>query len=57
MNTPYFSAIGSTVTGLFCLKVKLRGDDAEWDYDRVVRVGRLGLSRGVLWLSADFNCR
>jgi L-alanine-DL-glutamate epimerase-like enolase superfamily enzyme len=42
--------------GLFCLKVKLRGNDAEWDYDRLVRVGRVGLRHGVQWLSADFNC-
>jgi L-alanine-DL-glutamate epimerase-like enolase superfamily enzyme len=42
--------------GLFCLKVKLRGDDQAWDYDRLVRVGRVGRSHGVLWLSADFNC-
>ena len=42
--------------GLFCLKVKLRGDDAAWDYDRLVRVGRIGRLHGVKWLSADFNC-
>jgi L-alanine-DL-glutamate epimerase-like enolase superfamily enzyme len=42
--------------GLTCLKVKLRGDDAAWDYDRLVRVGRLSLARGVAHLSADFNC-
>ena len=42
--------------GLKCLKVKLRGDDAEWDYARLVRVGQLGADRGVLWLSSDFNC-
>ncbi|HEY3394192.1 MAG TPA: enolase C-terminal domain-like protein [Lacipirellulaceae bacterium] len=42
--------------GLTCLKVKLRGDDAAWDYERLVRVGRLGLARGVKYLSADFNC-
>lgn len=42
--------------GLFCLKVKLRGDDAAWDYDRLVRVGRMGQLYGVKWLSADFNC-
>jgi len=42
--------------GLTCLKVKLRGDDAEWDYDRLVRVGRIAQDNGVLWLSADFNC-
>ncbi|MGC9454577.1 MAG: enolase C-terminal domain-like protein [Phycisphaerae bacterium] len=42
--------------GLKCLKVKLRGDDAEWDYDRLVRVGTIGLNEGVESLSADFNC-
>lgn len=42
--------------GLFCLKVKLRGDDAARDYDRLVRVGRIGRLHGVKWLSADFNC-
>ena len=42
--------------GLTCLKVKLRGDDALWDYQRLVQVGLLGLDKGVLWLSADFNC-
>ena len=42
--------------GLKCLKVKLRGNDAAWDYERVVRVGRIALAHGVEWLSADFNC-
>ena len=42
--------------GLTCLKVKLRGNDAVWDYDRLVRVGCIGLEGGVLWLTADFNC-
>ena len=42
--------------GLQCLKIKLRGTDAPWDYERMVRVGRIGLARGVRWLSADFNC-
>ncbi len=42
--------------GLKCLKVKLRGTDAAWDYERMVRVGRIGLEKGVRWLSADFNC-
>lgn len=42
--------------GLRCLKVKLRGTDAAWDYERMVRVARLGLPAGVRWLSADFNC-
>jgi L-alanine-DL-glutamate epimerase-like enolase superfamily enzyme len=42
--------------GLQCLKVKLRGNDADWDYERLVAVGKLGLGLGVRWLSADFNC-
>jgi L-alanine-DL-glutamate epimerase-like enolase superfamily enzyme len=42
--------------GLTCLKVKLRGNDADWDYDRLVRVGRIGIERGVRWFTSDFNC-
>ena len=42
--------------GLKCLKVKLRGTDGAWDYERMVRVGRIGFANGVRWLSADFNC-
>jgi hypothetical protein len=42
--------------GLKCLKVKLRGNDAEWDYCRLVSVGKLALEHQVSWLSADFNC-
>jgi L-alanine-DL-glutamate epimerase-like enolase superfamily enzyme len=42
--------------GLKCLKVKLRGQDATWDYHRLVRVGRIAREHSVEWLSADFNC-
>ncbi len=42
--------------GLKCLKVKLRGNDAAWDYDRIVQVGKIGLEHQVDWLTADFNC-
>ncbi len=42
--------------GLKCLKIKLRGNDAVWDYERIVRVGTIALEEGVWWLSADFNC-
>ena len=42
--------------GLKCLKIKLRGNDDRWDYERVVRVGRIALETGVDWLTADFNC-
>jgi L-alanine-DL-glutamate epimerase-like enolase superfamily enzyme len=42
--------------GLKCLKVKLRGNDAAWDYARLAAVGRIAIARDVEWLSADFNC-
>jgi len=42
--------------GLKCLKVKLRGNDSEWDYDRFVKVGKIAMKHDVYWLTADFNC-
>ena len=42
--------------GLTCLKVKLRGNDPAWDYERLVKVGRLAIDAGVDWLTSDFNC-
>jgi L-alanine-DL-glutamate epimerase-like enolase superfamily enzyme len=42
--------------GLTCLKVKLRGDDAAWDYERLEKVGKLAIEENVDWLTADFNC-
>lgn len=42
--------------GLKCLKVKLRGDDPFWDYERLTGVGALAAAEGVDWLTADFNC-
>jgi L-alanine-DL-glutamate epimerase-like enolase superfamily enzyme len=42
--------------GLKCLKVKLRGNDASWDYHRLLRVGEIAVARNVEWLTADFNC-
>ncbi len=42
--------------GLKCLKVKQRGTDYDWDYQRLVRVGKIALSDGVDWLTTDFNC-
>ncbi len=42
--------------GLTCLKIKLRGNDSLWDYNRTVQVGQIGLSEGVRWLTCDFNC-
>jgi L-alanine-DL-glutamate epimerase-like enolase superfamily enzyme len=42
--------------GLDCLKIKLRGNDAAWDYDRIVKVGRIAVESGANWLTTDFNC-
>ena len=42
--------------GLKCLKIKLRGNDCHWDYDRLVKSGSIGRSEGCPWLTADFNC-
>ena len=42
--------------GLRCLKIKLRGVDYEWDYDRLVRIGQVAQAGGVTHLTADFNC-
>jgi len=42
--------------GLNCLKIKLRGNDEAWDYERTVRVGKIAIETGVRKLSADFNC-
>ena len=42
--------------GLKCLKIKLRGNDGPWDYDRMVRIGQIAIEEGCDWLTADFNC-
>lgn len=42
--------------GLRCLKIKLRGNDPDWDYQRIVKVGTLALPLGADTLSVDFNC-
>jgi L-alanine-DL-glutamate epimerase-like enolase superfamily enzyme len=42
--------------GLSFLKVKLCGNDADWDLARIVRVGQIACERGVSWLTYDFNC-
>ena len=42
--------------GLNCLKVKLRGNDDAWDYDRLVSIGNLAMEEGADWISTDFNC-
>lgn len=41
--------------GLKCLKVKLCGTDADWDYRRLCKVGGTAIENDVLWLTADFN--
>jgi len=42
--------------GLMCLKIKLRGNDFDWDYDRVVKTGNIAHAKGCTWLTTDFNC-
>jgi L-alanine-DL-glutamate epimerase-like enolase superfamily enzyme len=42
--------------GLKCLKIKLRGNDSAWDYQRLVRVGDIAREEAVPSLTADFNC-
>lgn len=53
---PILLADWIAVDGLKCLKIKLRGNDADWDFSRLVMVGQLAIKDGVHWLSADFNC-
>ncbi len=42
--------------GLLALKIKLRGNDDAWDFERLQRVGAIGLQAGVRLFTADFNC-
>lgn len=42
--------------GLNCLKIKLRGNDREWDYDRLRAIGQIAEEEEVDWLTTDFNC-
>jgi len=42
--------------GLKCLKIKLTGNNEEWDYKRIITVGKLSIKNDVNWLSVDFNC-
>ncbi|GJM27091.1 MAG: hypothetical protein DHS20C16_35060 [Phycisphaerae bacterium] len=42
--------------GLNCLKIKLRGNDSAWDFDRMLHAGTIALETNVEHLSADFNC-
>jgi L-alanine-DL-glutamate epimerase-like enolase superfamily enzyme len=42
--------------GLKCLKIKLRGNDSEWDYERIVKVGEVAIGHDAPWLTCDFNC-
>lgn len=53
---PVLLADWITRDGLNCLKVKLRGNDPAWDYERLVQVGQIAIAAGVDWLTSDFNC-
>lgn len=41
---------------LKCLKIKLRGNDRHWDFERIVHVGKIAEEMDLPWLTADFNC-
>lgn len=42
--------------GLFCLKIKLTGNDRAWDLNRLIEVGKIADKYNVKYLSPDFNC-
>lgn len=42
--------------GLDCLKIKLRGNDSDWDFDRLLKIGEICREENVTWLTTDFNC-
>ena len=42
--------------GLKCLKIKLVGNNTQWDKDRLLKVGTIAIEHGADWLTADFNC-
>ena len=42
--------------GLNCLKIKLRGNDSKWDYERLVAIGIIADAMDVEHLTTDFNC-
>ncbi|MFT4548634.1 MAG: L-alanine-DL-glutamate epimerase-like enolase superfamily enzyme [Verrucomicrobiales bacterium] len=42
--------------GLNCLKIKLPGADAEWDFQRLRAIGAIAREEGVEHLCTDFNC-
>ncbi len=42
--------------GLNCLKIKLRGNDQAWDYQRLADIGKIAIQYDVDWLTTDFNC-
>ncbi|MCM8540866.1 MAG: hypothetical protein NE328_11380 [Lentisphaeraceae bacterium] len=46
-----------TRDGLKCLKIKLKGNNAQWDIDRLKKIGEISKKMDVDWLTADFNGR
>lgn len=42
--------------GLKALKIKLTGNNYDWDYQRIIKIGSIAKRYKVLWLSVDFNC-
>ena len=38
------------------MKIKLRGNDSKWDYDRLEAIGKIADETNLECLTADFNC-
>ncbi len=41
--------------GLNCLKIKLTGQDYDWDLERIIRVGKIAQQYRCEWLCTDYN--
>jgi L-alanine-DL-glutamate epimerase-like enolase superfamily enzyme len=41
--------------GLNCLKIKLTGQDYDWDLERIIRVGEIARKLHCDWLCTDYN--
>ena len=40
----------------FIAKIKLRGNDQDWDYQRLLKIGKISEEMDVDHLTTDFNC-
>ena len=47
---------GSSEMDSIVSRLNYEGNDAEWDYERLVRIGAIAQDLGVEYLTTDFNC-